>query len=309
MTTISVIIPMYNSERTIEKALDSVVGQTYPAHYQIIVVDDGSSDRSAELVERYAEAHPSADIRLIRQSNGGVSSARNAGMRAATGQWIALLDSDDQWLPDKTRIQMDILSRHPQIDLLGSNVTGAKTRILWKTKNKLSPIHVWELFIKWHPPTPTIIFKSDILEEIGQYNESMRYAEDGEFLLRICMRKNCWFTPEQLVFCGEGKPAFGASGLSANLNGMQRGQRCLPNTCYQLYPVSFFQNVCRIEALEAPCDCMESEKTPHFLPGIFFWSNPTQVQRINISFYSQPCTISTGHSENCKCYAGSCEPR
>lgn len=108
-------------------------------------------------------------------------------MRAATGQWIALLDSDDQWLPDKTRIQMDILSRHPQIDLLGSNVTGAKTRILWKTKNKLSPIHVWELFIKWHPPTPTIIFKSDILEEIGQYNESMRYAEDGEFLLRICM--------------------------------------------------------------------------------------------------------------------------
>lgn len=95
MTTISVIIPMYNSERTIEKALDSVVGQTYPAHYQIIVVDDGSSDRSAELVERYAEAHPSADIRLIRQSNGGVSSARNAGMRAATGQWIALLDSDD----------------------------------------------------------------------------------------------------------------------------------------------------------------------------------------------------------------------
>ena len=130
MPSISVIIPMYNSERTIEKALDSVVRQTYLAYYQIVVVDDGSSDRSAELVERYAEAHPSADIRLIRQSNGGVSSARNAGMRAATGQWIALLDSDDQWLPDKTKIQMDILSRHPQIDLLGSNVTGAKTRIL-----------------------------------------------------------------------------------------------------------------------------------------------------------------------------------
>ena len=241
MTTISVIIPMYNSERTIEKALDSVVGQTYPAHYQIIVVDDGSSDRSAELVERYAEAHPSADIRLIRQSNGGVSSARNAGMRAATGQWIALLDSDDQWLPDKTRIQMDILSRHPQIDLLGSNVTGAKTRILWKTKNKLSPIHVWELFIKWHPPTPTIIFKSDILEEIGQYNESMRYAEDGEFLLRICMRKNCWFTPEQLVFCGEGKPAFGASGLSANLNGMQRGQRYFIRYAYQTHAINYIQ--------------------------------------------------------------------
>ncbi|WP_302273875.1 glycosyltransferase family 2 protein [Alistipes ihumii] len=225
MPSISVIIPMYNSERTIEKALDSVVGQTYPAHYQIIVVDDGSSDRSAELVERYAEAHPSADIRLIRQSNGGVSSARNAGMRAATGQWIALLDSDDQWLPDKTRIQMDILSRYPQIDLLGSNVNHEQTRILWRLKDRLSPVKPWELFIKWHPSTPTVVFRRSVIEAIGYYNEAMRHGEDGEFLLRICMRKSCWFTPEHLVFCGEGKPTFGDSGLSADLLAMQRGQR------------------------------------------------------------------------------------
>ena len=225
MLSISVIIPMYNSERTIEKALDSVAGQTYPAHYQIIVVDDGSSDRSAELVERYAEAHPSADIRLIRQSNGGVSSARNAGMRAATGQWIALLDSDDQWLPDKTSVQMNILSQHHEIDLIGSNLQGGQTRILWKLKDKLSPIRIWELFIKWHPPTSTVLFKSAIIQEVGLYNETMRYAEDGEFFLRICMRKNCWFTPEQLEFFGQGRPEFGAGGLSGNLRGMQRGQR------------------------------------------------------------------------------------
>lgn len=225
MITISVIIPMYNSERTIEKALNSVLGQTYPARYQIIVVDDGSSDRSAELVERYAETHPSADIRLIRKPNGGVSSARNAGMKAATGQWIALLDSDDQWLPDKTKIQMEILSRHPQIDLLGSNVNSERTRILWKLKDKLSPIRPWELFIKWHPSTPTVIFRRSVVEETGYYNEAMSHGEDGEFLLRICMLKNCWFTPEHLVFCGGGKPTFGASGLSADLHAMQRGQR------------------------------------------------------------------------------------
>ena len=69
----------------------------------------------------------------------------------------------------------------------------------------------------------------------------MRYAEDGEFLLRICMRKNCWFTPEQLVFCGEGKPAFGASGLSANLNGMQRGQRYIIRYAYQTHAINYIQ--------------------------------------------------------------------
>ena len=146
-------------------------------------------------------------------------------MRAATGQWIALLDSDDQWLPDKTRIQMDILSRYPQIDLLGSNVNHEQTRILWRLKDRLSPVKPWELFIKWHPSTPTVVFRRSVIEAIGYYNEAMRHGEDGEFLLRICMRKSCWFTPEHLVFCGEGKPTFGDSGLSADLLAMQRGQR------------------------------------------------------------------------------------
>ena len=241
MNTISVIIPMYNAEKTIQKTLDSVLEQTYPAHYQIIVINDGSSDNSLNIVKQYKSEHENADILLIDKPNGGVSSARNAGMRAATGEWIALLDSDDQWLPNKMEIQMKILEQHPKIDLIGSNINQEQTRILWKLKDRLMPIKTWELFIKWHPATPTLVFRRSILDEVGYYNESLRYAEDEELLLRICINKSCWFTPEQLVFCGEGKPTFGHSGLSGNLRGMQEGQRFVLKQAYKKHIINLMQ--------------------------------------------------------------------
>ncbi len=229
---ISVIIPVYNAENSIERALNSVLTQTYKADYQIIVINDGSTDSSLNIINRYVQEHPEMDITVIDKPNGGVSSARNAGFRKATGEWIALLDSDDEWLPEKMAIQMGILNTHSEIDLIGSNIVGQQTRILWRLKNKLSPIKIWELFIKWHPWTPSIVFRNTILQEVGFYNEAMRYGEDGEFLLRICSKKNCWFTPEQLVFCGNGKPVFGHSGLSGNLKGMQQGQEAILDYAY-----------------------------------------------------------------------------
>ena len=238
---ISVIIPVYNSAASIERCLSSVLAQTYKADYQIIIVNDGSTDNSLEIINRYIQEHPSIDILVINKPNGGVSSARNAGLYAATGEWIALLDSDDEWLPDKIAVQIGIVNTHPEIDLLGTNVVGSQTRILWKLKDKLSPVKVWELFIKWHPSTPTVIFRSEILKDVGVYDESMRYGEDGEFLLRICTQKNAWFTPEQLVFCGNGKPTFGSSGLSGNMRGMQRGQRQILKRAYNKHIIHLTQ--------------------------------------------------------------------
>ena len=240
---ISVIIPMYNAGKTIVRALESVRNQTYKAHYQIIVINDGSTDRSLQVVNRYMQEHPEMDITIIDKPNGGVSSARNAGFKQATGQWIALLDSDDQWLPNKMEVQMKILEEHPEIDFIGSSIIGQHIRILWRLKDKLSPIKVWELFIRWHPWTPTCVFRRTILQDVGFYNESMHYAEDGEYLLRICMQKNCWYTPEQLVFCGGGKPGFGHSGLSANLKGMQQGQEAIIKYAYRQGAINGIQKV------------------------------------------------------------------
>ena len=98
---VSVIIPTYNSGTYVTETIDSVLNQTYP-HREIIVVDDGSTDDTPEQVRRYGSA-----ISYIRQSNSGVGAARNTGLRAASGHYLAFLDSDDLWLPEKLAVQLD----------------------------------------------------------------------------------------------------------------------------------------------------------------------------------------------------------
>jgi glycosyltransferase involved in cell wall biosynthesis len=106
---ISVIIPAYNAAACIERAICSVLAQSRPAD-EIIVVDDGSTDNTAEVVRRFADA-----VQLIGQANAGVSAARNAGIRAAVGDWIAFLDADDEWLPEYLKMQTELLSRNPHL--------------------------------------------------------------------------------------------------------------------------------------------------------------------------------------------------
>ncbi len=107
--TVSVVIPAYNAGKYIGRAIDSVLAQTHQAD-EIIVVDDGSTDNTAEAVQSYGEK-----IHFIRQENAGASVARNTGIEAATGEWIAFLDADDEWLPDKLKLQTEHLRRNPDL--------------------------------------------------------------------------------------------------------------------------------------------------------------------------------------------------
>ena len=113
---ISVVIPAYNAESTIKRAVDSVINQTRVAD-EIIIVDDGSSDRTTQTVED----NYGSKVRCIRQVNGGVASARNRGIRESTGNWIAFLDADDEWLPDKIAAQMNILEENPHLSWCAGN--------------------------------------------------------------------------------------------------------------------------------------------------------------------------------------------
>lgn len=97
--SVSVVIPAYNAERVLAEAIQSVLAQTYEVT-EIIVVDDGSSDHTCDVAAGFAKTH------VIKQQNGGPGAARNTGIKAASGEWIALLDSDDLWLPRKTEIQL-----------------------------------------------------------------------------------------------------------------------------------------------------------------------------------------------------------
>ncbi|MHC5083841.1 MAG: glycosyltransferase family 2 protein, partial [Planctomycetota bacterium] len=115
---ISVVIPAYNAEATVARAINSVLAQTRPAD-EIIVVDDGSTDNTAEVVRSFGEA-----VIFIQQENAGVSVARNKGIETATGDWIAFLDSDDEFLPDKLKLQCDHLVRNPDLRWTTGNYDG-----------------------------------------------------------------------------------------------------------------------------------------------------------------------------------------
>lgn len=221
---ISVVIPMYNSKDTIERALDSIKSQTsFHEIGEIIVVNDGSKDNSLEVVKRYSESNKSMPIKIIDKENGGVSTARNAGLKIAQGEYIALLDSDDEWLPKKIEIQMDILRKNKEIDFLGCNRNNERLKILFRKIDKLYKATLNDLLITMFPQTSTAIFKRKIVDNLGFYDENQKYCEDANYWLKICANYNFYVLPITLVITGGGKPSFGFSGLSANLKEMQKG--------------------------------------------------------------------------------------
>lgn len=222
--SISVVIPAYNAEKTIVTALDSVKNQTkIPNFYEVIVVDDGSTDRTFDIVNEYFRNNGSLNGYVIRKKNAGVSVARNTGIYAAKGSWISLLDSDDVFHPKKNEIVLDFISNNPDVDFIGGNYTEAKTRIPFLGElpyvKKINPV---ELLIKWVPSTPTVMMRKSVFEEVGGYDEKMRYAEDGDLYLRIAEKYNYYVLQENLANVGPDtqKFIFGDSGLSGNLSGM-----------------------------------------------------------------------------------------
>lgn len=169
---ISVVIPAYHAEQTIARTLDSVLSQTF-APYEIIVVDDGSKDGTCRVVEAYAPR-----VTLVRQPNGGPNAARNNGVRQATGDWIALLDSDDAWLPEKlerqvARIAPDVALVHCYVvddrDIPEADVT---FELLWK-RNCIG--------------TSTVVMNKDTFNSVGGFVEDRRFigAEDYNLWLRL----------------------------------------------------------------------------------------------------------------------------
>jgi glycosyltransferase involved in cell wall biosynthesis len=116
----SVIIPVYNGERTIARAINSVLDQVFDG-FEIIVVEDGSTDSSASIIEAYGR-----QVRMVRQPNRGAAAARNAGAKAASGEYLAFLDADDEWLPGKLRACVDALDSSPHAVLAYSDMMSSE---------------------------------------------------------------------------------------------------------------------------------------------------------------------------------------
>lgn len=194
-SSITVIIPAYNAAAFIKRSIDSVLTQRHPAQ-EIIVVDDGSTDGTAEIVKKYEER-----VRYIYQENRGVSAARNRGIREARGQWIAFLDADDEWLPEKLEKQQQILERNPELTWMGANYlryseqTGkcSSHNIPAQAEKLLHGKAYFDDFFRVFPIetygwTGTMLVRRDVLLETGLFNEEMKVGEDLDLWMRIAYR-------------------------------------------------------------------------------------------------------------------------
>ena len=196
MSSVSAVISTFNRRRTLTRCIDSVLAQTIPLA-EVIVVDDGSTDGTAAwLMKDYPH------VRLIEQKNQGVSAARNTGIRSVNSEWIAFLDSDDVWLPQKLEKQMALLKTHPAFKI-------CHTEERWIFKGKERPVALkyikrggW-IFGDCLPrcaisPSTALIHQS-VFKEVGLFDESLPACEDYDLWLRICSRMPVLLVDEPLI--------------------------------------------------------------------------------------------------------------
>ncbi|WP_165364220.1 glycosyltransferase [Sporolactobacillus sp. Y61] len=185
MTEISVIIPTYNRGAFTVAAVKSVLAQSY-SDYEIIVVDDGSTDDTRDLLKAFGDK-----IRYIYQENKGPSAARNAGIRLARGNYIALCDSDDRFLPDKLEKQMAFIHEHPECRFLYSwyynvNEKGKRTKLRKPLTCKSREHLQYCLFSrKFTIRTSTLLVHKACFDKAGLFNEDYWYSQDWDMWLRL----------------------------------------------------------------------------------------------------------------------------
>ena len=184
---VSVVIPAYNAERFIVKTLDSVLAQTY-TNYELIVVDDGSFDNTEKVVQEYF-AKKKVYGQCIRQENKGIAGGRNTGIRSARGQFIALLDHDDLWVPKKLQKVIETFKLKPQTDLICHNEQiikdGKNTKVSENSRKNYSSYE--ELLFKGNSLSPSaVVFRKSLFDRIGGFDESseLNTVEDYDFWLR-----------------------------------------------------------------------------------------------------------------------------
>lgn len=188
---VSVIVPTFNRERFINAAIDSVLAQTY-RHFELIVVDDGSTDTTPDLLAAYGDA-----VRVIRQPNQGVSAARNTGIRASQGEYIALLDSDDYWKREKLACQIDFFSTHPDAGICQTEEIWIRNgvRVNPKKKHRKYSGMIFEKTLPLCLVSPSaVMIRKSLLDEVGLFDTRLPACEDYDLWLRIA-----WKHPVHLI--------------------------------------------------------------------------------------------------------------
>jgi glycosyltransferase involved in cell wall biosynthesis len=242
---VSVIIPAYNCDRYITQTVESILAQTYQ-HYEIIVIDDGSTDKTYQVLAPYFN-----QIHYVYQENQGVAKARNHGLKIAKGELIAFLDHDDIFLPEKLARQVECFQQYPDVAMVHSG---------WRRINAIAEfiadVEPWhrvpelnlENWLQWMPVLlSAMMFRREKLLKIGGLNPEFKQACDVDLVLRLALNgcQTCWV--EQVLVC------YREHENNDSLNTLIQAQECegvrdqffsrsdLPDTIAQIKPHSYYR--------------------------------------------------------------------
>jgi hypothetical protein len=200
VSNVSVVIPAYNAAATVAEAIDSALAQTLPP-FEVIVVDDGSTDSTAKVLARYQDR-----IRVISQRNGGLSSARNAALRIASGEYVAFLDADDVWMPQMLARTVPFLDADPKCVLVFTDLTvvdsNGKTLQSSLVGGRTEAPTLQQLQHELWPIMPSaVVMRRAVLDEIGGFCEEFRtYGyEDVWCWMRAREHGDFHYVPEHLA--------------------------------------------------------------------------------------------------------------
>ena len=194
---ISVIIPTYNRKKTLARAIQSVINQSF-SPFEILIIDDGSNDGTEEWVKDNFQ-----NIKYIYQNNHGVSSARNVGIENAYGDWVAFLDSDDEWLPNKLYEQVKAIDSNPEVKFFHTNEIWIRNgvRVNQMKKHKKYGGYIFEKCLDICRVSPSsVLIQKEVFDNIGIFDESLRVCEDYDLWLRITSKYPVVFLDIPLIY-------------------------------------------------------------------------------------------------------------
>ena len=196
MFNISVIIPTYNRKSFLINAIDSVFNQTYQ-NLELIIIDDGSSDKTIEYIKKkYSK------IKICKQSNRGVSSARNKGIKISSNKWIAFLDSDDRWHPKKLENQINYLVKNSEYRICHTDEIWIRKgiRINQHKKHKKYGGQIFDKSLDLCRISPSsVIIHRDVFNKVGLFNEKLPVCEDYDLWIRITAKFPVLYLDEKLT--------------------------------------------------------------------------------------------------------------
>ncbi len=193
---VSAIIPTYNRAAFLREAIDSVLAQT-ERDFELIVVDDGSSDETRSLCGSYGDK-----LRYFFQSPRGVSAARNSGLRQARGRWVAFLDSDDLWAPNKLARQVEWMAAHPEILLCYTDEIWIRRgrRVNQKKIHHKAGGWIYPLCLPLCLISPSsVLMRRELFEQAGVFDEALPICEDYDLWLRLTARFEAGFIAAPLI--------------------------------------------------------------------------------------------------------------